>query len=146
MTPATSSTLGGIKIGDTLQISNDNVANVSETLKNHPGRTDNPHSVTKAQVGLGNVDNTSDMNKPVSTATQTALDTKAASSDLSAHTGDTTVHITAAERAAWNAKQAALTAGFGLQISNNEISLLDEIDCGGIAEAVDDEFDFGTIN
>lgn len=33
---------------------------------------------TKAQVGLGNVDNTSDANKPISTATQTALDAKAA--------------------------------------------------------------------
>ena len=38
--------------------------------------TDNPHEVTKVQVGLGNVDNTSDLNKPISTATQTALDTK----------------------------------------------------------------------
>lgn len=38
--------------------------------------SDNPHSVTKAQVGLGNVDNTSDVNKPVSTATQSALDLK----------------------------------------------------------------------
>jgi len=37
----------------------------------------NPHSVTKAMVGLSNADNTSDANKPVSTATQTALDLKA---------------------------------------------------------------------
>ena len=37
---------------------------------------DNPHSVTKSQVGLGNVDNTSDADKPVSTAQQTALDLK----------------------------------------------------------------------
>ena len=36
-------------------------------------RTDNPHAVTKSQVGLGNVDNTSDQNKPISKATQTAL-------------------------------------------------------------------------
>jgi hypothetical protein len=42
----------------------------------HVGDTSNPHSVTKAQVGLSNVDNTSDANKPVSTATQTALDAK----------------------------------------------------------------------
>lgn len=34
---------------------------------------------TKADVGLGNVDNTSDADKPVSTATQAALDGKAAS-------------------------------------------------------------------
>jgi len=36
------------------------------------------HSLLKGDVGLGNVDNTSDANKPVSTATQTALDLKAA--------------------------------------------------------------------
>lgn len=35
-----------------------------------------PPVVTKADVGLGNVDNTSDLNKPISTATQTALDGK----------------------------------------------------------------------
>ncbi|WP_423373199.1 tail fiber domain-containing protein [Stenotrophomonas maltophilia] len=35
------------------------------------------HSHTKAQVGLGNVDNTADLDKPISTATQTALDGKA---------------------------------------------------------------------
>lgn len=34
-------------------------------------------TLTKTDVGLGNVDNTSDTNKPISTATQTALDTKA---------------------------------------------------------------------
>ena len=33
--------------------------------------------ITKAMVGLGDVDNTSDLNKPVSTLTQTALDVKA---------------------------------------------------------------------
>lgn len=42
----------------------------------HTTDTNNPHNVTKAQVGLGNADNTSDINKPVSTATQTALNNK----------------------------------------------------------------------
>jgi hypothetical protein len=36
-----------------------------------------PSGITKSDVGLGNVDNTSDANKPISTATQTALDLKA---------------------------------------------------------------------
>ena len=36
--------------------------------------------LTKGDVGLGNVDNTSDANKPVSTATQTALNAKVAKS------------------------------------------------------------------
>ena len=38
--------------------------------------------ITKSMVGLNNVDNTSDINKPVSTATQTVLDYKANSSDV----------------------------------------------------------------
>ena len=45
-------------------------------LLEHEADHSNPHQVTKAQVGLGNADNTSDLNKPISTATQTALDTK----------------------------------------------------------------------
>jgi hypothetical protein len=35
-------------------------------------------TLAKGDVGLGNVDNTSDLNKPISTATQTALDAKKA--------------------------------------------------------------------
>jgi len=46
-------------------------------LRAHTGDTANPHGVTKAQVGLGNVDDTSDATKPISTAMQTALDAKA---------------------------------------------------------------------
>jgi hypothetical protein len=38
--------------------------------------------ITKSMVGLGNVDNTSDANKPISTATQTALDLKATQTAL----------------------------------------------------------------
>ena len=47
-----------------------------KTAYDHTLVTGNPHSTTKGDVGLGNVDNTSDANKPVSTATQTALDAK----------------------------------------------------------------------
>ena len=42
----------------------------------HVVNKNNPHEVTKEQIGLGNVDNTSDAEKPISTATQTALDDK----------------------------------------------------------------------
>lgn len=42
-------------------------------LSAHANATNNPHAVTKAQVGLGNVDNTADADKPVSTAVATAL-------------------------------------------------------------------------
>lgn len=52
------------------------VTTAEGSLSSHTSATNNPHSVTKAQVGLGNADNTSDANKPVSSATQTALDGK----------------------------------------------------------------------
>ena len=44
--------------------------------------------LSKSDVGLGNVDNTSDANKPISTATQTALNLKANDSDVVKLTGD----------------------------------------------------------
>lgn len=42
----------------------------------HANTKTNPHKVTKAQVGLGNVDDTSDADKPISTAQATALNNK----------------------------------------------------------------------
>lgn len=46
-------------------------------------------NLTRADVGLSNVDNTSDANKPVSIATQTALNLKADETDLQNHINDT---------------------------------------------------------
>lgn len=43
----------------------------------HSQTTGNPHGTTKSDVGLSNVDNTSDANKPVSTAQATAIASKA---------------------------------------------------------------------
>jgi hypothetical protein len=48
-----------------------------------PTFTGTVSGITKSMVGLGNVDNTTDANKPVSTATQTALDLKLNLSDPS---------------------------------------------------------------
>jgi len=47
-----------------------------KTAYDHSQATGNPHGTTKNDVGLSNADNTSDANKPVSTAQQTALDAK----------------------------------------------------------------------
>lgn len=62
---------------------NTNIANAKKagtdaqsTINTHINDTNNPHNVTKAQVGLDQVNNTSDVNKPISTATQRALDNK----------------------------------------------------------------------
>ena len=61
-------------------------------------------TLAKSDVGLGNVDNTSDAAKPISTATQTALDGKAASD----HTH--TPASIGAEPASWQGTQAAYDA------------------------------------
>ena len=57
-------------------------------------------ALTKSSVGLGNVDNTSDANKPISTATQTALDLKANASAIT--------------ELAQDAVNTAIVAGVGL--------------------------------
>lgn len=110
-------------------------------------------NITPANIGLGNVNNTSDANKPVSTAQQTAIDSalssaksyadglideimgegasdtlntigeisaaieahqdvtdalnsaignKANASDLTSHTGNTTIHVTSSDKSNWN--------------------------------------------
>ena len=65
-------------VADTLATDANTVATTANNaITTHAANTDNPHYVTKEQIGLGNVDNTSDLDKPISTATQTALDAKA---------------------------------------------------------------------
>ena len=94
------------------------VANAASTaLGTHTARTDNPHAVTKAQVGLGNVDNTSDANKPVSTA-QAAADTavaNAASAALGTHTArtDNPHAVTKAQVGLGNVENTALSTWAG---------------------------------
>tara|TARA_R110000772_G_scaffold100223_2_gene200417 strand:+ start:21186 stop:22133 length:948 start_codon:yes stop_codon:yes gene_type:complete len=53
------------------------IANNTSSINNHLIDLNNPHQVNKTDVGLGDVDNTSDLNKPISTANQTALNSKA---------------------------------------------------------------------
>jgi hypothetical protein len=52
----------------------DNKVNgVRQQLNTHTQNLSNPHQVTKGQIGLGNVDNTADADKPVSNSTQAAI-------------------------------------------------------------------------
>lgn len=66
----------GLVSGEKLGTAFGKIARAVASLIAHIANKSNPHSVTKAQVGLGNVDNTSDVNKPISSATQTALNGK----------------------------------------------------------------------
>jgi len=68
-------------------------------------------SATKTTVGLANVDNTSDLNKPISTATQTALDAKVASANLDTATASLVSTSNSATASAIASKITTATAG-----------------------------------
>lgn len=83
LSPATADTLGGVMIGDNISVTADGVisVNLSEYLKSDEisdwAKLSEKPTYTANEIGLGNVDNTADADKPISTATQTALDGKA---------------------------------------------------------------------
>ena len=74
-----------VRLGDILwyvitkeQLANKNYVDLSsksvkDSLDEHIADKENPHQVTKVQVGLGNVDNTADIDKPVSNAVSSAI-------------------------------------------------------------------------
>ncbi len=67
---------------------------LSRDISDHTANKENPHEVTKEQVGLSNVDNTSDADKPVSTAVQESLDTKVPkTTTVNGHALDTDITI-----------------------------------------------------
>lgn len=67
--------------GEKLSVAFGKIAKAVSSLISHLASTNNPHKVTKSQVGLGNVDNTRDTNKPVSIAQQSAIDLAYANSN-----------------------------------------------------------------
>lgn len=66
-------------VDDLIADTGSDVTALETKVNNHIANKSNPHAVTKTQVGLGNVNNTSDADKPVSTAQASAIaDAKAA--------------------------------------------------------------------
>ena len=66
-------------VDDLIADTGSDVTALETKVNNHIANKSNPHTVTKTQVGLGNVNNTSDADKPVSTAQAAAIaDAKAA--------------------------------------------------------------------
>lgn len=58
------------------QTAQDAANNAQTAIDDHKADNSNPHGVTKAQIGLGKADNTSDAEKPISNATAAALEGK----------------------------------------------------------------------
>ena len=90
-------------------------------------------------VGLGNVDNTSDTNKPISTATQTALNLKADSSTVSAHiTNTSNPHQTTA------AQLGVYTTSQTDTLLNAKASLASPTFTGNVLPSVNAAYDLGS--
>lgn len=83
LSPATADTLGGVMIGENINVSDSGTISVdlSAYLKSDEisdwAKAKSKPAYTASEIGLGNVDNTADIDKPISTATQTALEGKA---------------------------------------------------------------------
>lgn len=67
-------TLAALVSGEKLSVAFGKLAKGTTDLISHLANKANPHGVTKAQIGLGSVDNTADKSKPVSTLQQDAID------------------------------------------------------------------------
>jgi hypothetical protein len=65
---------GSTTVSEDILSNNENIGTNTTNLDSHVTDSNNPHQVTAEQVGLENVDNTSDADKEVSTATQSAID------------------------------------------------------------------------
>lgn len=60
-------------VDDLIADTGSDVTALETKVNNHIANKSNPHAVTKTQVGLGNVNNTSDVDKPISTAQASAI-------------------------------------------------------------------------
>lgn len=112
------STLSALVSGEVLSTAFGKLSKAISELISHKGNVSNPHSVTKAQIGLGSVPNvaTNDQTPTYSDTTTLATLTsgekisvafpkiKLAISRLISHLADTVSHITSAERSLWNSK------------------------------------------
>lgn len=106
-------------------------------VNNHIANKSNPHTVTKAQVGLGNVNNTSDADKPVSTAQAAAIANAkaagtAAQTSINSHAGrkDNPHTVTRAQLGLATTDQvvfAKTTAPSGFWKESSDIRLKDNI-------------------
>ena len=103
----------------------DSYAAALDQLTAHLTDYDNPHRVTAEQIGLGNVDNTSDADKPISIAAREAID--ALNDKIDAHRNNTQIHVTNADKEYWNNKQNPLKMGDHIKINNDVISVEDNL-------------------
>lgn len=109
----------------------------AEAANDHITNKNNPHNVTKNQIGLGNVNNTSDANKPVSTAQATAIaDAKKAATDHIANKNNPH-DVTASQVGAAPTAHASSATTYGIGTSSNygHVKLSDSVSSTSAASA-----------
>lgn len=94
----------------------------------HKANTNNPHEVTKEQVGLDNVENTSDLDKPVSTATQTAINMEAFVREESDTELQTAIETEIADRQSEDSKLQAMLSAEAEARAETDAALQSEIE------------------
>lgn len=121
----------------------------SGDIVNHGNNFDNPHKVTKAQVGLSNVDNVKQATKAefdqhanngtihVAAADKTRWNAKADKSALDAHTGDGNIHVTAADKTNWTGKADKGTLDDHVNNNDVHVTTADKTDWNSKATAAD---------
>lgn len=124
-------------VDDLIADNGSDITALETKVNNHIANKSNPHTVTKTQVGLGNVNNTSDADKPVSTAQATAIaDAKAAGTtaqtSINSHAGrkDNPHTVTRAQLGLATTDQvvfAKTTAPSGFWKESSDIRLKDNI-------------------
>ena len=124
-------------VDDLIADTGSDVTALETKVNNHIANKSNPHAVTKTQVGLGNVNNTSDADKPVSTAQAAAIaDAKAAGTaaqtSINSHAGrkDNPHTVTRAQLGLATTDQvvfAKTTAPSGFWKESSDIRLKDNI-------------------
>ena len=128
--PATTTKVGVMSAQDKINLDQtlpNAISNLEKKEDDHIANKSNPHGVTKAQVGLGKVDNTTDLEKPISTATQNALNAKVQTVNItgsgnaitSASISGTVLTLT--KGATYN--NNSYSAGTNLSLSGNTFSL-----------------------
>nr|UVX58542.1 MAG: chaperone of endosialidase [Bacteriophage sp.] len=124
-------------VDDLIADTGSDVTALETKVNNHIANKSNPHTVTKTQVGLGNVNNTSDADKPVSTAQAAAIaDAKAAGTaaqtSINSHAGrkDNPHTVTRAQLGLATTDQvvfAKTTAPSGFWKESSDIRLKDNL-------------------
>lgn len=132
-------------VREVIDIFNEN----SGDIMNHVTNFDNPHKVTKDQVGLSNVDNVKQATKTefdqhanngtihVAAADKTRWNAKADKSALDTHTGDGNIHVTAADKTNWTGKVDKATLDNHVNNNDVHVTTADKTDWNSKATAAD---------